>query len=105
MAITSRDGISIFVLIAYLVAFFIAVWLSINHGIRRSAGWIYLVFLSILRIVGSSAQLTTISHPSKSLYTTIAICFSIGLSPLILLSLGLLARVYAASTLIARSYD
>lgn len=105
MSLTYRDGISILVLIAYLVAFFAGAWLSFNHGFSKSSGWIYLVILSIVRIVGSSAELATKNNPSKSLYLTAAICFSIGLSPLILVSIGLLSRVYVVFSMSSRRRD
>ena len=97
MSLTYREGISVLVLIAYLVAFFVGAWLSLNHGFRKSAGWIYLVILSIVRIIGSSTELATISNPTKDLYVTSAVCFSIGLGPLVLVSLGLLSRVFVTS--------
>lgn len=94
MSITYRDGISILQLIFYLPAFFLAVWLCYRHGFRRNAGWFYLVLLSLIRIIGACAQLETISSHADGVETTAAICISIGLSPLILLCLGLLSRVY-----------
>lgn len=98
MSITYRNGIAILQLVLYLPAFFFALWLAFRHGFRRNAGWIYLVILSLIRIVGSCAQLETISNNSSGAETTAAICVSIGLSPLILLCLGLLSRVYVSST-------
>ena len=94
MAVTYRDGISILQLFFYIPACFIAFWLAFRHGFHRNAGWVYLVLLSLIRIVGSCARLETISDDSNGAETTAAICFSIGISPLILLCLGLLSRVY-----------
>lgn len=92
MGISYRNGISILELIIYFPSVFVGGYLVIRHGLRKSAGFIYLVLFSNLRIVGACCDLATISNPSTGLYISEVICSSIGLSPLILTCSGFLAR-------------
>lgn len=52
-----------------------------------------LITFSLLRVIGASFQLATIHYPSRSVYGGALICDAIGISPLTVLNLGLLARV------------
>jgi hypothetical protein len=97
MTVTYRDGISILELIVYLPCLFLALWLAVHHGITRSSAWYFLIIFTIIRVVGSCCQLATISKPSDiGLDIAAVICNSIGLSPLILTCVGLLARAYVS---------
>ncbi|ERS96984.1 uncharacterized protein SPSK_02673 [Sporothrix schenckii 1099-18] len=97
MALTIYNDISIVQLVFFLPSLFIAGTLCYRHGIRRSAGWIYLVILSLMRIIGASMELATIASPDNvSLATGASILQTIGLSPLILMLLGLVTRTYTA---------
>lgn len=91
--LTFRNGISIAILILYVPILFVAAFLSKRHGFGRSSGWIFLVIFSILRILSAALNLALINSPdSTDLYTAYAITTSVGLSPLLLASLGLLNR-------------
>lgn len=93
MALTERDGISIAEICVYAPALIIAIFLCIRHGFGRSSGWIYLIIFSLARLIGASMQLATISQPTNlSLYIGAAVLANVGLSPLILVMLGLLSR-------------
>ncbi|EZF30768.1 hypothetical protein H109_07956 [Trichophyton interdigitale MR816] len=92
MAVDFRHGIAIFSLIIYLPCFFVAVYVALRHGFAKSAGWYFLVTLSLVRIVGSCLELATIANPTEGLFTGAAVCKSIGISPLILACVGLLQR-------------
>ncbi|KAL1894922.1 hypothetical protein Sste5346_005609 [Sporothrix stenoceras] len=95
MSLTIYNKISIIQLVFFVPSLAIAIILSYRHGLRRSAGWIYLVILSLMRIIGASMELATISSPDNvSLLTGAQILQNIGLSPLILLLLGLITRIY-----------
>lgn len=94
MAVDFRHGIAIFSLIIYLPCFFVAVYVALRHGFAKSAGWYFLVTLSLVRIVGSCLELATIANPTEGLFTGAAVCKSIGISPLILACVGLLQRAY-----------
>lgn len=97
MTLTIYNKISILQLVFFVPSLAIAVILSYRHGLRRAAGWIYLVILSLMRIIGASMELATISSPDNvSLITGAQILQNIGLSPLILVLLGLITRIYTA---------
>jgi hypothetical protein len=94
MTIGYREGVSIGEIAVYSPALLIAIYLSIRHGFGRSAGWMFLIIFCLARIIGAAMQLATISSPSNiSLYTGYAILQNIGLSPLMLATLGLLSRL------------
>lgn len=97
MALTESNQVSIAELVIYLPALFVAIFLCIRHGFGRSSGWLYLIIFSLARIIGPSMQLATISQPRNySLYIGAATLQSIGLSPLILVELGLLSRALSS---------
>lgn len=94
MTIGYREGVSIGELVVYSPALLIAIYLSIRHGFGRSAGWMFLIIFCLARIIGAAMQLATISSPNNiSLYTGYAILQNVGLSPLMLATLGLLSRL------------
>ncbi|KAI0127428.1 hypothetical protein BJ170DRAFT_595302 [Xylariales sp. AK1849] len=97
MALTEENGISVAEICFYIPSLFIAIWLCISHGFGRNAGWLYLIFFSLVRIIGSALSLATISDPKNvSLYIGAAVLANIGLSSLILVELGLLGRALAS---------
>ncbi|THV53576.1 hypothetical protein BGAL_0047g00290 [Botrytis galanthina] len=93
MAITYRNGVEIGELVVYIPSFFLSVFLAFRHGFGRSAGWYFLIVFCLARIIGPCMSLAAISSPSVSLYTGALILQTIGLSPLLLSTLGLLSRV------------
>ncbi|KAF7899894.1 hypothetical protein EAF00_004230 [Botryotinia globosa] len=93
MTITYRNGVEIGELIVYIPSFFLSVFLAFRHGFGRSAGWYFLIIFCLARIIGLCMSLAAISSPSVSLYTGALILQTIGLSPLLLATLGLLSRV------------
>ncbi|KAK6193000.1 kti12, chromatin associated [Pestalotiopsis sp. IQ-011] len=97
MGLTESNQVSIAELVIYLPALFVAIFLCVRHGFGRSSGWLYLIIFSLARIIGPSMQLATISQPRNySLYIGAATLQSIGLSPLILVELGLLSRALSS---------
>ncbi|KAF7955764.1 hypothetical protein EAE96_004687 [Botrytis aclada] len=93
MTITYRNGVEIGELIVYIPSLFLSVFLAFRHGFGRSAGWYFLIIFCLARTIGPCMSLAAISSPSVSLYTGALILQTIGLSPLILTTLGLLSRV------------
>lgn len=94
MTLDFRDGVSILKLVIYTPYLFASIYVCFKMGFMKGSGWIYLSIFCILRIVGSSAQLASISSHSTTAYTIAAVCDAIGLTPLLLASLGLISRVY-----------
>ena len=83
-------------LVVYIPALFTAAYISHRHGFGRNAGWIFLVVFSLIRIVGSCFQIEVASKPTKNLLIATSIINSIGLSLLLLATLGLISRAYVA---------
>ncbi len=97
MAIDSRGYVSIAELIVYIPATIASAIVCSRHGFSRSSGWVFTLVLCIVRIVGSVCQLITYSNQSTGLITATVIIDSIGLSPLLLATLGMLSRLSVLS--------
>jgi hypothetical protein len=94
MTISYRDGVSIGELAVYVPGLIIAIYLAVHHGFGRSAGWFFLIIFTLARVLGACLQLATISSPTNiNLYIGYGILQNIGLSPLMLATLGLLSRL------------
>lgn len=90
MHFDGRGGISILELCIYLPLSIIAVIVCKRHGFGRSSGWIFTLLLCVIRVLGACCQLATYQHPSRGLFEVVLILSSVGLSPLLLATLGLL---------------
>jgi hypothetical protein len=92
MKFNGQAGISVAELIVYFPALIVATVICIRHGFDRSSGWIFALLLCLVRIVGACCQLTTYHNQSADLLEATIILESIGISPLLLATLGLLSR-------------
>ncbi|KAI1117350.1 hypothetical protein F5Y14DRAFT_448287 [Nemania sp. NC0429] len=93
MAIGANGIVSIVELIVYIPALIAAIIVCSRHGIHRSSGWIYTVILCVVRIAGAICQLLAINNPTDvSLLKATIIIDSIGISPLLLATLGVVSR-------------
>ncbi|KJZ72365.1 hypothetical protein HIM_08291 [Hirsutella minnesotensis 3608] len=90
---TYRDGVAVIQLVPFTIFFGLGLVLCVRHGFRRSDGWVIVVTLSLLRILGACFQLATINYPDRAIYGGALICQGIGLAPLTLLNLGLFTRL------------
>lgn len=89
MAIGYRSGVSILLLIFYFPALAIAILLTIRHGIRKSAGWRFMIIFTLARILCACFQLATINQPKNlSLYVGYSVLIGIAVSPLELVAFG-----------------
>ena len=96
-SITFTDGVAIAMLVFYAVSLPLTIFISARHGLAKSSGWILLTTFCIIRIIGCSAQLATITQGDTGTAATIAeVTIAIGFSGLLLASLGLLSRLYVA---------
>ena len=94
MTFDKHEILDILDLIFYVPALPLAAYVAYKHGFGRSSGWLYLIVLALLRIIGAITDIASVHNPSsKGLLETAAICEAIGLSPLILALLGILQRV------------
>jgi len=89
-----REGLSIANLVFYVPCLCIAAWVTFRHGFSRQAGWIFLILLAFIRVLGSICQIVSVNSPSESIDEAWIILSSVGLSPLLLAMLGLLVRVH-----------
>jgi hypothetical protein len=87
------DKIAIAQIVLYSIFLAGAIYLALVHGFGRNAGWLYLVLFSLIRIVGSAFRVATLNSAAIWLFIGWNTLNSIGVSPLILILLGLLSRV------------
>lgn len=91
--LTHYGKLAIAVIVYYVLALPVAVYICIRHGFGRHAGWFYLLSLALVRIVGASLRIAADEKPSTGLYIGAAVLSAIGLAPLLLALLGLIKRV------------
>jgi hypothetical protein len=91
---TYREGIATVQVVFYVLALAGGLLLCLRHGFAKSSGWVLLITFSLLRLIGAIFEIVAIDHPTKQVITGAIVCISIGLSPLALMSLGLMRRVY-----------
>ncbi|KIN02310.1 hypothetical protein OIDMADRAFT_41432 [Oidiodendron maius Zn] len=88
------ESIAIAELCVYIPIFILTVIVMIRHGFQRQLGWIYLAIFCIIRLVGAGFKIESVHHPTNKTDTEwSAILQSVGLSPLLMASMGLLKRL------------
>lgn len=93
MSITT-EHIAIAELVVYIPVALVSLFLVLRHGFHRQLGWIYLFVLSGIRIAGGVMEILSHNDPSNTNDAEWGVILqSVGLSPLLLSSLGLLKRV------------
>lgn len=92
MKFNSRGGVSILELIIYFPCLIVASIICSRHGFSRSSGWVFTLVLCLIRIIGACCQLATYHDQSSGLLEAAFILDSVGISPLLLATLGLLSR-------------
>lgn len=89
------DGIAMASLVVYTVFLAGAAALCAMHGLARSSGWRFLAVVAVARVVGAALRLATVSAPGDAgLYAGWMTLNGLGLGPLVLALLALLARVF-----------
>jgi hypothetical protein len=88
MTLTHRNILDIVELFVFIEILPLAAILLHRYGLHRSSSWLYMLVLAALRITGSITGLisTSASNP-RSLLEASIICYSIGLTPILLLTL------------------
>jgi hypothetical protein len=87
-----HDTIAVLELIFYIPTTLLAIYVCFKHGFKRSSGWLYTLILCQIRIIGGVCQFISNKNPSTGLLQAIFILDSVGLSPLLLATLGILNR-------------
>ncbi|KAI0724188.1 hypothetical protein C8T65DRAFT_704103 [Cerioporus squamosus] len=94
MGLDARGSIAAVEIAFYIPVLLVGGFLTFRHGFARKAGWIFLVILSIVRIIGGITHVMSESDPTNSTERTIySIMEAAGLSPLLMASLGFLRTV------------
>jgi hypothetical protein len=88
----ARDTIALVELIFYIPFLFLSVFVCYRHGFSRSSGWLYTIILCIVRIIGGILQFVSHNDHSIGLLETTLVLDSVGITPLLLATLGLLSR-------------
>jgi hypothetical protein len=92
--ISTAEGIAIAELAVYIPIFILTIIVVIRHGFHKQLGWIYLAIFCLIRAVGAGFKIESVHHPTnKTDVEWAAILQSVGLSPLLMASMGLLKRV------------
>ncbi|KAH9891059.1 hypothetical protein C8Q73DRAFT_606069, partial [Cubamyces lactineus] len=91
MHLDARGIISIVVIVIYVPILLAGIFLSVRHGFARKAGWISLVILSIIRIIGAVTHILSEENPTNVTDRIIyGIMESAGTSPLLIATVGFL---------------
>jgi hypothetical protein len=94
MGAITAEHVAIAQLVVYIPTALLTVWVVLRHGAHKQLGWVYLAIFSIIRIAGSAMEIQSVNNPANSSNQEWAIILqSVGLSPLLLSTLGLLKRV------------
>ena len=89
-----QESIAIAEIVVYIPILFLTLFVIFRHGFHRQLGWIYLGIFGAIRLASAAFKIEETQNPTN--ITDIewaSILTSIGLSPLLLASLGLLKRV------------
>ncbi|EKD16137.1 uncharacterized protein L3040_007772 [Drepanopeziza brunnea f. sp. 'multigermtubi'] len=97
MSFTEENILSVATIAFYSPTVPLSVYLCLRHGFSPNTGFLFLIFFSLIRIVGGALDLATIHSPTEQkagvLHTVALVLSFTGLSPLLLSTLGLLYRV------------
>jgi hypothetical protein len=97
MTALTREHTAIAELVVYIPVALVSIFVVLRHGFHRQLGWIYLAIFAGIRIGGAVMEILSHNNPSNSNDREWALILqSVGLSPLLLSSLGLLKRVYVS---------
>ena len=90
----TEEIIAIIELCVYIPIFPLAVLVVLRHGWKKQLGWIYLAVFCVIRIAGAGFKIASTTNPGNSTdLEWSSILQSVGLSPLLMASLGLLKRM------------
>jgi hypothetical protein len=89
----SHGAVSIAILIAYFPAIVLAAIVCFKHGFSKSSGFVFTLILCFIRIIGAICQLATYHDSSSGLLTVTIILETLGITPLLQATLGMLSRL------------
>lgn len=92
--VSTAEGIAYAELVVYIPIFLLTAIIIFRHGFQKQLGWIYLTIFCVVRIAGAIFEIKREHNPTnKTDIEWAEILQSVGLSPLLMASLGLLKRV------------
>jgi len=92
--VATQEAIAIAEICVYIPILILTVIVVVRHGFQKQLGWIYLAIFSVVRLAGAGFEIEKNHHPdNKTDIEWSAILQSVGLSPLLMASLGLLKRM------------
>jgi len=92
--VSTAEAIAYAELIVYIPIFLLTAVIIFRHGFQKQLGWIYLTIFCIIRVAGAIFEIKREHAPTnKTDIEWSEILQSVGLSPLLLASMGLLKRV------------
>jgi hypothetical protein len=92
--VSTAEGIAYSELVVYIPIFLLTAIIIFRHGFQKQLGWIYLTIFCAVRIAGAIFEIKREHSPTnKTDIEWAEILQSVGLSPLLMASLGLLKRV------------
>lgn len=92
--VSTVEAIAYAEICVYIPIFFLTAFVVFRHGFQKQLGWIYLAIFSVIRLAGAGFKIAQSHNPTnKTDIEWAAILSSVGLSPLLLASMGLLKRV------------
>ncbi|KAJ5493550.1 hypothetical protein N7463_009637 [Penicillium fimorum] len=95
MAVVTAEHVAIAKLIIYIPTALLTIWVVLRHGFHKQLGWIYLSIFSGIRVGGAVMEILNTKNPSNANDKEWTLILqSVGLSPLLLSTLGLLKRVF-----------
>jgi len=92
--VSTAEVIAYAELVVYIPIFLLTAIIIFRHGFQKQLGWIYLTLFCVVRIAGAIFEIKREHAPTNT--TDIEwseILQSVGLSPLLMATLGLLKRV------------
>jgi len=95
MALDARGDVSAFVVAVYIPILIVCFLVAYRHGFSRRAGWVLLVVVSLVRIVGGSLHIAAeeVRPINISLFIGYSILEAAGLSPLLIATVGFLKSI------------
>jgi len=95
MTLDARGDISAFIVAIYVPILVVCFMVAFRHGFSRRAGWVLLVVVSLVRIVGGYLHIAAeeVRPPNISLFIGYSILEAAGLSPLLIATVGFLKTI------------
>jgi hypothetical protein len=90
---TDHSKLAVVIILYYAIGLPFAVFVCKRQGFGRHAGWLYLLSMDPIRLIGGCITIAAYAHPSTGVFVAAAIFSSIGLVPLILTLMGMMKRV------------